>query len=67
MTEEININLDSGSETIQNISKYSIIHKTTFSYSEEARENVNQVRLKPLNGYYQNLDFQLHPKTFYLN
>ncbi|MFL2450531.1 MAG: transglutaminase domain-containing protein [Verrucomicrobiales bacterium] len=59
VTEEININLDSSSETIQNISKYSIIHKTTFSYSEEARENVNQVRLKPLNGYYQNLDFYL--------
>ena len=39
--------------------KYSVTHRTTFQYSEPARDNVNEVRLGPLPTAHQAPDFFL--------
>ena len=48
VTEHSQVDSKNKSETKKNTVKYSVTHKTFFNYSEDTRENVNQVRLKIL-------------------
>ena len=59
VVQDLEVDVNSKTENIKNNSQYSITHKTVFSYSEETRENVNQVRLKIAEDAYQKIDFYL--------
>ena len=59
VAEHLQVDSKTKPEAKKNIVKYSISHKTVFNYSEETRENVNQVRLKILEDEFQKTDFYL--------
>ena len=57
VVQDSEVDVNSKTENKKNTSQYSVTHKTVFSYSEETRENVNQVRLKITEDAYQKIDF----------
>ena len=59
VVQDSEVDVNSKTENKKNTSQYSVTHKTVFSYSEETRENVNQVRLKITEDAYQKIDFYL--------
>ena len=59
VAEHLQVDSKTKPETKKNIVKYSVTHKTFFNYSEETRENVNQVHLKLSENLFQEIDFYL--------
>ena len=58
VAEHLQVDSKTKPETIKNIVKYSVTHKTFFNYSEETRENVNQVHLKLSENLFQEKGLQ---------